>query len=146
MRSDGSAKQFERELRDVRYELLDEAAEDSIGLWEVPMTVRKLFPELASDQQAAIARQVVRELLGEDLIAFYRRRDATPSERMEAEEVASRLEQDTWWQVPQTADPHKNWYEIDWLWLATTDRGQEERDRQARMRFAPGGSDAASPS
>jgi hypothetical protein len=141
MRPDESTKPFDRELRDATYELLDEATEDSIGLWEAPMTVRKLFPELDSDQQQAIARQAVRDLLGEQLIALYWRSDAAPSEHIEREEAARQLEQAKWWHAPRSSDSSKKWYEIDWLWFRATDKGHEERGRQARMRFAPGGSD-----
>jgi hypothetical protein len=139
MRPDESTKHFDRELRDVTYELLEEATEDSIGLWEAPMTVRKLFPHLDSEQQQAIARQAVRELLAEELIAFYWRSDAAPDEHLGRAEATRELEQAKWWQAPRSSDASKNWYEIDWLWFRATDKGREERDRQARLRFAPGG-------
>jgi hypothetical protein len=141
MRPDESTKHFDRELREVTYELLEEATEDSIGLWEAPMTVRKLFPDLDSDQQQAIARQAVRHLLAEELIAFSWRSDAAPDEHLGGEEAARELEQAKWWQAPRSSDTSKNWYEIDWLWFGATDKGQDERERQARIRFAPGSPD-----
>lgn len=138
MRPDESTKRFARELRDVTYELLEEATEDSIGLWEAPATVRKLFPERTSDQQYAIARQAIRNLLDEQSIAFYWRSDAAPSDHIGREEAARQLEQSKWWQAPESSDASTNWYEIDWLWFRATDKGQKERERQARIRFAPG--------
>jgi hypothetical protein len=143
MRPDESTKHFDHDVRDVAFELLDEATEDSVGLWEAPSTVRKLFPNRDPEQQHAIARQAVRDLLDEQLITFYWRSDAAPSEDIGREEAARQLEQPSWWQIPQSSDASKNWYEIDWLWFRATDKGQQERDRQARLRFAPGGPDPA---
>jgi hypothetical protein len=139
MRPDESTKHFAQDVRDVAFELLDEATEDSVGLWEAPSTARKLFPDRDSEQQHAIAKQAVRDLLDEQLITFYWRSDAAPSENIGREEAARQLEQARWWQIPQSSDASKNWYEIDWLWFRATDKGQKERDRQARMRFTPGG-------
>jgi hypothetical protein len=80
MRPNEAIEDFDDEARDVAYELLDEASEDSIGLWEAPMTARKLFSEQNPDQHQAFARQAVRDLLDKQLIAFYWRSDAAPSE------------------------------------------------------------------
>jgi hypothetical protein len=140
MASDRSVGEFDRQLRDVRYELLDEATEDSIGLWEAPMTARKLFPDLDHDQQMAIAKRAVRDLLDDELIAFHWRNDPNASERIGRDEVMEELGRAKWWQPPQSSDPSKNWYQIDWLWMTATERGQEERDRQTRMRFSSGDS------
>jgi hypothetical protein len=143
MRPDEARKRLDHDLRDVAYELLDEATEDSVGLWDAPMTVRKLFPDRDSYQQQAIARQAVRALLDQQLIAFYWRSDAAPSEHLGHDLAARELEQDKWWQAPRSTDASRNWYEIDWLWFRATDKGQKECDRQARMRFTPGGPDPA---
>jgi hypothetical protein len=129
---DGSA------VSDARYEILDEAVDDSIGLWEVPMAVRKLLPERNSEEQREIAKQAVISLLEEDLITFFWRNDADPSSQLEKKEAVEELKKDRWWQVPESSDPDKNWYDIDWLWMAATVKGQDERDRQARARFSLG--------
>jgi hypothetical protein len=126
------------QLSEARYQLLDEATEDTIGLWEAPMTVRKVLPELSDPEQKQIARQVILSLLNEDLIEFHWRSGAAPSTHVERQRAIEELQQDRWWQVPQSSDPDLNWYEIDWLWMTVTAKGREERDRQARIRFSPG--------
>lgn len=109
MRPDEATKRFDHELRDVAYEFLDEATEDSVGLWGGADGGPKLFRDRDSHQQQAIARQAVRDLLDERLTAFYWRSDAASVEHLRRVEAARELEQAKWWQAPQSSDTSKNW-------------------------------------
>jgi hypothetical protein len=102
-----------------KHAILDLAVEDFIGLWEVVAAMRDLFPGKNESELRGIAFSVVRQLLEDGLITFYRGREFGGEEViLQPEEAHHVLSKDSNWEWNAPTLPEH-------IRLIATDKGDE---------------------